>query len=155
VENQQLIVLLNNTGGTDLNSMSRGLKNILYGEPYDPPKKPIGEELYKMLESEGLEAAIAHFEELKSNQPEKFDLRESELNNLGYTLISEERLDEAIAIFQLNVKSYPGSANVYDSLGEAFMLKGQKKDAIKNYERSLELNPDNENAAEMLEKLKE
>jgi cytochrome c-type biogenesis protein CcmH/NrfG len=53
------------------------------------------------------------------------------------------------------VELYPQSANVYDSLGEAHMTDGQKKLAIQNYKKSLELNPDNNNAKEMLEKLQE
>ncbi len=47
----------------------------------------------------------------------------------------------------------PNSFNVYDSLGEAYMAKGDKENAIKNYKKSLELNPDNENAKDMLQQL--
>jgi len=60
----------------------------------------------------------------------------------------------AIQIFKLNVSEYPNSSNVYDSLGAAYMKNGQKKLAIKNYEKSLELDPENNNAKEMLKKLK-
>lgn len=54
-----------------------------------------------------------------------------------------------------NVELYPDVANTYDSLGEAYMVADQKNEAISNYERSLELDPGNTNAAEMLKKLKE
>ena len=57
-------------------------------------------------------------------------------------------------MFKLNVLAYPESANTYDSLGEAYMVNGDKELAIQNYNRSLELNPDNQNAVEMLKKLK-
>lgn len=57
-------------------------------------------------------------------------------------------------MFQLNVEAYPSSANVYDSLGEAYMLNGDQALAIKNYEKSLELDPANGNAVEMLKKLR-
>ena len=60
---------------------------------------------------------------------------------------------EAIEIFKLNVEAYPQSSNVYDSLGEAYMVKGDRQQAIMNYEKSLELDPNNSNAAEMLKKL--
>jgi cytochrome c-type biogenesis protein CcmH/NrfG len=53
------------------------------------------------------------------------------------------------------VHEYPQSGNVYDSLGEAYMKAGQKELAIQNYEKSLQLEPKNENAIEMLKKLKE
>jgi cytochrome c-type biogenesis protein CcmH/NrfG len=58
-------------------------------------------------------------------------------------------------VFQRNVQDYPQSSNAYDSLGEAYMKTGQKDLAIKNYEKSLELNPKNDNGKEMLKKLGE
>jgi tetratricopeptide (TPR) repeat protein len=62
-------------------------------------------------------------------------------------------VSEAIEIFKFNVELFPESSNVYDSLGEAFMKSGDNKNAIKNYQKSLELNPDNNNAKEMLKNL--
>jgi cytochrome c-type biogenesis protein CcmH/NrfG len=53
-----------------------------------------------------------------------------------------------------NVELYPQSANVYDSLGEAYMKNGDKELAIENYQRALELNPANTNAVEMLKRLR-
>ncbi len=58
-----------------------------------------------------------------------------------------------IAIFELNVKAYPESWNVYDSLGEAYMVRGDHDRAIELYRKSLELNPDNGNAVTMLGRL--
>ena len=57
------------------------------------------------------------------------------------------------AIFELNVKAYPDAFNTYDSLGEAYMTAGQNDLAIANYQRSLDLNPDNTNATTMLTRL--
>ncbi|HEY4617190.1 MAG TPA: tetratricopeptide repeat protein [Flavobacterium sp.] len=54
----------------------------------------------------------------------------------------------------MNTFAYPNSANVFDSLGEAYMNKGDKTLAIKNYEKSLELNPNNGNAKDMLTELR-
>jgi cytochrome c-type biogenesis protein CcmH/NrfG len=54
----------------------------------------------------------------------------------------------------LNVALYPRSWNVYDSLGEAYMNHGEKELAIQNYEKSLQLNPQNEKGAATLQKLK-
>jgi tetratricopeptide (TPR) repeat protein len=65
-----------------------------------------------------------------------------------------KKIKETIEIFKLNVEVYPQSYNVYDSLAEAYMINGEKELAIKNYEKSLELNPKNTNAIEMLKKLK-
>jgi cytochrome c-type biogenesis protein CcmH/NrfG len=55
----------------------------------------------------------------------------------------------------LNVEAYPEAFNPYDSLGEAYMVNGDKELAIKNYAKSLELNPNNLGAIEMLKRIKE
>jgi len=70
--------------------------------------------------------------------------REYELNTIGYDLLNEKRVNEAIDVFAVNVKLNPTSWNAYDSLGEGYALAGNKKLAIANYEKSLELNPGNE-----------
>ncbi|MCI0662389.1 MAG: hypothetical protein L0220_15065 [Acidobacteria bacterium] len=61
------------------------------------------------------------------------------MNRLGYSLLTANRLKEAIEILQLNVSAFPESFIVYDSLGEAYMNAGQKELAIQNYEKSLRL----------------
>jgi tetratricopeptide (TPR) repeat protein len=67
--------------------------------------------------------------------------------------LRDDKTEEAIDIFKLNVSEHPKSWNAYDSLGEAFMKQGEKELAIENYQKSLELNPSNENGKEMLKKL--
>jgi tetratricopeptide (TPR) repeat protein len=79
--------------------------------------------------------------------------RESELNELGYALLRIKRIDEAVKILELNVEAYPRSANVYDSLGEAYAAQGNREKAIASYKKSLELDPGNLNAVKQLEKL--
>jgi len=69
-------------------------------------------------------------------------------------MIRENKIEAAIKLFKLNVEEYPESANAHDSLGEAYMKNGQTDLAIESYARSLELNPDNNNAREMLRQQK-
>ena len=66
---------------------------------------------------------------------------ENELNQYGYQLMNDKEQDKAIAIFILNTQRHPKSANTFDSLGEAYALAGDKKNAIINFKRSLALNP--------------
>ncbi|MFB0519368.1 MAG: tetratricopeptide repeat protein [Acidobacteriota bacterium] len=61
----------------------------------------------------------------------------------------------ALEIFKLNTRLFPNVANTYDSLAEAYMVKGNKELAIKCYEKVLEIEPDNESAKAILKKLKE
>jgi tetratricopeptide (TPR) repeat protein len=66
---------------------------------------------------------------------------ENELNQYGYQLLNQQQQDKAIGIFTLNTQRHPKSANVWDSLGEGYALKGDKKNAILNFKKALSLNP--------------
>lgn len=92
------------------------------------------------------------YKKLAKNDFEGIYRNESDLNNLGYSVL-ESNPEEAVKIFLMNVELYPESFNVYDSLGEAYMKVGKKDLAIENYKKSLEINPLNSNAEEMLKKL--
>ena len=67
---------------------------------------------------------------------------EVEINTYGYQLLGQKKYDDAIRIFQKNVKSYPKSWNTYDSLGEAYLAKGDKKLASENYGKALAMTTD-------------
>ena len=82
-----------------------------------------------------------------------YDFDEAELNTLGYQLLGSRNFKEAIRIFQLNVEAYPQSSNAYDSLAEPYMDNGDTRLAIANYQKSLQLDPSNSNAVQMLKKL--
>jgi tetratricopeptide (TPR) repeat protein len=119
---------------------------------YDP-RKSIAETLSATISSSGIDAAVKQYHDLRAAAPATYDFDEPELNGLGYQLIRVKKFKEAIRIFQLNVDVYPHSSNVYDSLGEAYMDDGDKPLAIANYQKSLELNPNNRGAVAMLHKL--
>jgi hypothetical protein len=118
------------------------------------PKRSFVDTLMTITLDKGVEKAIETYEALKYDYEDEYDFKESQLNILGYGLLQAGKNKEAIEIFKLNVDQFPDAFNVYDSLGEAYMINGDKKLAVKNYEKSLKLNPDNDNAKNMLEKLK-
>jgi tetratricopeptide (TPR) repeat protein len=95
-----------------------------------------------------------HFNKLSKEFGYIIKPAEDFVNNCGYMQLHLHNIDGAIDIFKQNIKNYPNSFNVYDSMGEAYMLKGEKLMAIKNYEKSIQLNPHNDNGKKMLEKLK-
>jgi len=109
----------------------------------------------EVLVQDGVEAAVSRYRQLKKEEPESWSFAENELNMFGYQLLARNLIDEAIVIFELNVEAYPEGFNTYDSLGEAYMLAGKNEAAITNYERSLELNPENTNAVAMLARIRE
>jgi hypothetical protein len=104
--------------------------------------------------SSGIDSAIQQYRDLKTASPAIYNFDENQLNALGYQLIGNRKLKDAIRIFQLNIEAYPQSSNVYDSLGEAYMDDGDTQDAIANYQKSLQINPKSGNAIKMLQKLK-
>ncbi|MCW8851000.1 MAG: serine hydrolase, partial [Melioribacteraceae bacterium] len=106
------------------------------------------------LLSEGkIEGALDLYRKIKANNPSDKYVSEDRLNRMGYILMGNDNLNGALAIFKLNVEFYPNSGNCYDSLGEAYMKLGNNQQAIKNYMKAIELNPNNGNAIEMLKKM--
>lgn len=111
--------------------------------------------LKKTLQEEGLEKAIVKFKEMSKKEKivKEYEVNESEVNDLGYSLLYSGKKSEAIEIFKLNAEEFPDSWNAYDSLAEAYMANGNKELSIKNYKKSLTLNPDNQGAKENIKKM--
>jgi tetratricopeptide (TPR) repeat protein len=80
----------------------------------------------------------------------KYNLSESELNDLGYYLMSTSKYSEAYIIFLLNTELYPNAFNTYDSLGECLLKLGKVEEGLAAYKKSLALNPGNQNAKNVL-----
>ncbi len=148
-----LVLLFNNTGTTKLVSMAQNIHMLLHGGQPVLPKKPIKDYLYEIIRDEGIDSAVSEYKQLKAQEPDVFDFSEDELNYLGYWLLKQKRIDDAIKIFKLNISSFPKSSNVYDSMGEALLAKGDTAAAIGNYKKSVELNPGNQNGVKILKKL--
>ena len=106
----------------------------------------------KLLETSTAEAAVSRCRELLAD-PSDYYIDEAMINTLGYYLLSRERIDDAVEMFKLNTEAFPESANAYDSLGEAYAARGDTELAIASYRKSLELNPENNNAEEKLREL--
>jgi predicted alpha/beta superfamily hydrolase len=79
---------------------------------------------------------------------------ESMINSYGYQLLADKNIDKALEFFKKNVENYPQSANVYDSYAEALLAKGDKKNAMINYEKAFQMDPTNTAAKDIVNKLK-
>lgn len=152
-KDKHFIVLLNNTGGAPLGAIRKNIVNILYNQPVMPPKKSVADTFRQTLNTSSLERAVQQFQTLKTDKV--YSLNEGEMNALGYEMMAEGKMKEALAVFNLNVEAFPNSFNVYDSRGEAYMKSGDKVAAIKDYKKSLELNPRNTGGIEKLKELGE
>lgn len=151
LSNKNLIVLLDNTEGVALNEMNTAILGILYDGSYEMPKKSLANSLFEVINDKGVTEGLEHFNKLKDSKT--YSLNEREMNNVGYQLLQSDKITEAIEVFKLNVSSFPESGNVYDSLGEAYLKNGNKELAIKNYKKSVELDPKNDNGIKILKKI--
>jgi CubicO group peptidase (beta-lactamase class C family) len=152
---KRLIVLLDNAEhGQHLNKIVQGIMSVLYDQPYDTPKQSIATVLMTLFQEKDVASAIKEYRTLKAGATAaEYDFSETELNRLGYQLLQMKKVADAIEIFKLNVEMFPQAANAYDSLGEAYMVNGNKELSIASYKKSLELDPKNTNATAALNRL--
>jgi glyoxylase-like metal-dependent hydrolase (beta-lactamase superfamily II) len=107
--------------------------------------------LYTLLEDGADKAAIQ--EVLNDKTPPGYFFSEAEINAYGYIFLQQEKIENAITMFKINVELHPESWNVYDSLGEALLSAGKTEEAVAMYEKSLALNPDNDNGQAVLARI--
>jgi tetratricopeptide (TPR) repeat protein len=123
-----------------------------------PKPMTLNEEISEVYRKEGLEPALARMAELKKEFYGKgvYNFESDRvLSQFGHSLLDSSKTDEALRVFKLNVEKFPKSSRAWSSLAEAYMLSGNNPEAVKSCEKSLELNPRNRNAKDMLEKLKQ
>ncbi len=152
VDQRHTVIILGNQMPINHTDMNVALRNILYEQPFQLALPSIADTLHRHYRKYGMPSAIELYYNLKNTASEQYNFEERELNTLGYYLLRKVNVDDAIAIFQLNVDAYPTAFNTYDSLGEAYLVKGDREKAIFNYKKSLELNPNNTNGKIMLKK---
>ena len=148
------IVLLTTSGGPWVKNLSMKILGGLIDEKAlsAKSKKSMARTLLNLIKKKGIQEGLDFFE--KNKDGDEYLVDGDEMNGLGYKLLGAKKMKEALAIFKLNIELFPSSANAYDSLGEAYMTIGNKELAIKNYKKSVELDPNNANGFKMLEQLK-
>jgi CubicO group peptidase (beta-lactamase class C family) len=145
------IIWLDNTSQD--NEVQEGIGGILYGRSVTAPLASIARTLYPIILRQGADSAVRRYHDLKRQAPERYDFSEAEVNLLGYHLLQHGRAAAAVQILALNAAEYPESGNAYDSLGEAWLAVGDTARAVENYQRSLKLDPSNQNAVQLLQRL--
>ncbi len=150
VDDRHLVVILSNLDRAPLNDMFMAITHILYDVAYDQPKKTLSRSLYQRYLEGGLIAVMNQYHDLKKNNVNDFNWDAYELDRLAGHLIEMKKIDDAIKIFQLNIKAHPDKYFTYFRLGEVYLKKGDKILAIKNLAKSLEINPKFTYALEIL-----
>ncbi|MEK6287250.1 MAG: S41 family peptidase [Acidobacteriota bacterium] len=115
--------------------------------------KILAKDLERDIDEKGIDHAVKAFDQAKAGDPSSYHVDENKMNQLGYELLNRGKTAEAIEVLKLNVREFPKSSNVYDSLGEAYAKAGNRELAIQNYRRSNELDPGNTNALEVIKRL--
>ena len=127
-----------------LSAISEDDENLI---TYDYLKAP---EDYKTpsahLKEGNYEKALAGYLEIKKQDSTSSYIREREFNSLGYQHLRKQEYEKAIEILKINAALHPQSANVYDSLGEAYLKNGDSLEAYNNYKKTLEINSENKRA---------
>lgn len=160
-EKQQfgMVVFTNSANGLSIvpeivNEALGGEQPALAWLKYDGYRSP-SRVLLKSILANGAGPALQEYREWRKGKAPAEVLNEAQVNRLGYDLKGARRLKDAIEVFKLNVEDYPQSSNVWDSLGEAYLDDGNREQAIRHYERAVELDPKKESAIEALKKLRE
>ena len=119
-------------GSVVLRSHYQGFRKIFAGWQVDA-----------VIARQGLDAVEEHYKKLSARYGYTILPPEALMNNLGYTLMGNGKMDEAFKAFKTNVERYPGSANVHDSLAEAYEKSGKLDMARPNYEKAVQLGQQN------------
>lgn len=134
------IVVFANMDEPVAEKIAMGILDIIYGKLPEKPMLPAKLNVYKLYKEKGIEYIKQNFEDVTSNWFDG-DPKDLILNNLGYDLLFDDSLDEALEIFKLNTELFPNIGNCWDSYGEALLKNGRKEEALKAYKKALEIDP--------------
>jgi tetratricopeptide (TPR) repeat protein len=155
-EREALVVTIDNTDSDSFPGIHRQAMSVLYGGSFVPPRRPMRFEVGRALRDGGSAAAVARFRELRGQGKDSpFEVDDwRALNNLGYSRLRAGKAGDAVALFQANAEAFPDRWELWDSLAEGCMAQGQRALAIRYYEKSIEMNPENEGGRAALRKLR-
>lgn len=106
-----------------------------------------------IYQSDGIKGVEKHYARISDKLGYEWKVDEVSMNNLGYQILGKGQIANAIEVFEKNVKDFPSSYNVYDSMGEAYMANKENDKAISHFKKSLALHPGNANSVKMLKEL--
>jgi tetratricopeptide (TPR) repeat protein len=131
--------------------LGRRVYNLGMGKSPAPLEMPREQQLYKNLKEKGISYIEKNMKSILSDFDLPYDARF--LNYFGYRFMNGGDTDAALELFALNTRLFPKQANTYDSLGEAWLKKGNNAEAIRWYKKALEVDPAFGNARKMLDQL--
>lgn len=153
LEHKVIVVSLANVTPIDLNIIMNKTGNLALGFGREEVYKPQLEKILTTIFNGNINQAHKEYLKLNILQPNNESIKPHNLNNLGYILLELNRYEDAKHIFSFGIKLFPENSNLYDSLAETYMLNNEFKKSIEFYTKSLEMDPNNEGARQMLKTL--
>ena len=147
------VVLMINSDYIGTKVLCGSILDILLGEKVDYIKKSLASHIVRTMFNNNSEIAFQEYNTIKENSIEKYLVYEDEFNAIAYNLLERKRIKEAIDVLNLSIKIFPGSANLYDSLGEMYLCQGNKKLALESYKKSFKLDSNNKEAKKIIDEL--
>lgn len=105
------------------------------------PKQTLREITNEARAKMDIQGFLAKYKAFKADPANKYEDTMTVLNQVGHFLLGQKLNDAALTFFKLNASENPNSAIVYQSLGDAYAIKGEKETAIANYKKALQIDP--------------
>ncbi len=151
ITKDQSVILLSNSASS-IFPVSNAVLHLINDKPYTLPVQNLSRIYGSLIENGSQKKANELIQEYLKN-PNSYEVSERDFNRLGYQFLRLQKCDNALRIFNSATLIYPDSWNVFDSYGEALHQCGRKEEAIKMYQKSVELNPENVNGIQILLKI--
>ncbi len=151
-ETNGMIVILCNSAPTDFFGITKNLLKVLYNKAV-VLKEPVHKKMENIIAKYGAEKAVAKYQIMKKDTA-KYYIDWIQMYYLGEKLLSLKRLDDAKIIAENNVVDFPDKDIIALSMANIYLALNRKTEAIKFYEKTLQLNPEIEEAKNRLKELK-
>ncbi|MBF4485718.1 serine hydrolase [Flavobacterium sp. CSZ] len=148
------IILLGNNHNGKVKEIAQAIRAILKNESYQFPKKSFFIHYKKQLNSLSGTEIINLYKSTQSDEHNLYDLDNADaLNDVGQFFLDNNRLEDAIKIFNINMERFPCSSILYNGLGDAYFGQDNLDLALFNYKKALDLDPKNNSSKKMIAKL--
>ena len=144
----QTVILLSNAASS-IFPISNGVLDLINNKPYKIPVQNLSR-IYGSLVEDGSKEKAKELIQNHLENPSNYETSERDFNRLGYQFLRLQKCENALQVFNSATLICPNSWNVFDSYGEALHQCGKKEEAVKMYQKSIEINPENENGKQML-----
>jgi CubicO group peptidase (beta-lactamase class C family) len=145
------VVILGNSSPTDFFGIIKSLIKVLYNKPVSL-KQPVHKKMETLLPQLGAVKTVEEYNKMKKDTAQYY-IDWISMNYMSEQLLTLKRYEDARVIAENNVVEFPDKDLVMVTMGNIYLALNRKKDAIKYYEKTLQLNPDYEEAKSRLREL--